>query len=230
MNALVMKSVKHRLTRSTVANSRAPRRGAVLVWFAYLVPYMLTVLTIVADLSRVSQASTELKTAVDAAALSGVKSWIQRGTQSAVLDASTAFEANRQLADSLAPLSAASASQPHGETTLPGDGLLFGSVQDWGLTRVFQPLESADATEFAADDMRNATTNDATSSITTSVICLRIRRSVLIPSFAGRVLRVAVGSYTVSAESYAWVSPSEGVPQLIHVDQTIASSAGETFP
>lgn len=98
-------------TRNVAANSRWPmviaasrrrdhshqtsRRGIATIWVLAAMPVVLTLLVMIVDGGNLWVARMELKNAIDAAALSGVKTWGEgSGTLQARLDAHDAFNTN----------------------------------------------------------------------------------------------------------------------------------------
>lgn len=123
-----------------------------MVYFVFLIPLLLLFLLGGAQAARQWQAKIELKNAVDAAALSAVKTWAESAsTAQAQLDADAAFSANSVIGQSY-PLVAATAAL-NGRTTAAAPSptepeILFGSIEDVGGT--FQFTSASTSAEIAA--------------------------------------------------------------------------------
>lgn len=75
--------------------SLSSRRGIATIWVLAAMPVLLTLLVMLVDAGNLWVARTELKNALDAGALSGVKTWGEGGsTLQARLDAQDAFNTN----------------------------------------------------------------------------------------------------------------------------------------
>ena len=98
-------------TRNVAANGQLPlviaassrrahpdhrsRRGIATIWVLAALPVVLTLLVMIVDGGNLWVARTEIRTALDAAALSAAKTWGEGGsTAQARLDAQDAFHTN----------------------------------------------------------------------------------------------------------------------------------------
>lgn len=120
-------------SNSRRANSR---RGIATIWVIVSMPALLTLLVVLIDVANVWLAKIELKNALDAAALSGVKSWGEgNSTAQSRLDANDAFNTNTILGSAFS-LVTAEGGCTNGNVISTGD-LLFGSTTDSGGTITF---------------------------------------------------------------------------------------------
>lgn len=190
------------------------RRGAVLVWFVFLVPLMMLILFGLTDYGAMTLARVQLRNATDAAALSAVKTWQQRGPQAAQADAVTILEANPVIQHTLwrgrgdgevVATSSAAADSPQvvadRRTTLV---VRLGYLIDQSGEHHFVTLDEAGAVEAAA--------------IPGGVPCAWVQQTVTVQSLAQGWLGVSFGPYSTSAESFARLSPDAARPQLVFVD------------
>lgn len=77
------------------AGRRGKRPGISTIWVIPSLPAVMTIVVMVVDVGRVWLARSELKNALDAAALSGIKTWGEGGTTAqARADANDAMSAN----------------------------------------------------------------------------------------------------------------------------------------
>jgi len=180
----------------------------VLVWFVCIIPIMLLILIGITDFGTAALARIELQNAVEAAALSAVKTWPKQGALAAYRDAEVIFAAN--------PISA----RKLGERAIAVDDFIeststtFGFVEDAGGALVFHPLSSGQ--DNTADQL--AGINQVQPPGPTFAYCVWVRKSVRVRGLAPAGVHVSLGPYVTTAESYARLCPERGVPQLVHMD------------
>lgn len=186
------------------------RRGTVLVWFVFIVPFMLLILLALTDYAGMSLARVQLKNAVDAASLSAVKSWEGNGSTAALQDAELVFAANPVIAQTLG------GDNPHARALVVTDPLLdtdlataltgtfLGYVADVGGQHVFHDLSIAADLPLPTDASLSR--------------CVCVRKTVQVSSMTRHWLGLELGPYTITVESFARLSPDLGQPQLVHVD------------
>ena len=209
--------------RHNLRSLPSPRRGAVLVWFVYVIPLMMLLLFALTDYGATARTGIELKNAVDAAALSAVKSWHALGPEAGLRDADAVFRGNAVLGSHRALRSTAA------DTRSPdflghATEITYGLLEDRGGRHVFHPIGNSTMT---SDRWRlPAQRALAAESIAPgSAVCVRVRRSLVMSGVGGAWQEAAFGDYSLTAESFARMDVEQGVPQLVHVDQ-VASTAG----
>lgn len=186
------------MTPHRPASRCSSRRGAVLVWFVFVIPLMLLLLLALTDFAGASLAKIELKNTVDAAALSAIKTWGTRGATAAAVDANTLIIANTQTSGILSRALTTPADAPDDDTT--NTVVTFGVLQDLGGRHLFVPLRGSEAAAMTGN------------------LCVSVKRTVVVPSLGGNWLGLSFGPYAVTAESFARLSPLERLPQLVAVD------------
>lgn len=207
-------------------NSRSEnpaRRGAVLVWFVYIIPLMMLLLFALTDYGATARTGIELKNAVDAAALSAVKSWHSLGPDAGVRDADAVFRGNAVLGSHRALRSTvADARSPDflGQAT----EVTFGLLEELGGRHVFHPLGAA---TMSGDQWRLPAQQalPAESITVNATPCVRVRRSLVMSGVGGAWQEAAFGDYSLTAESFARMDVRQGVPQLVSIDQ-VATTVG----
>lgn len=126
-----------RKPRALAASSRhAPsfpssRRGIATIWVLASMPVMLTLLVMLVDAGNLWVARAELKNALDAAALSGVKTWGQgSSTLQARLDAHDAFNTNTILGTQYSLLTAEGGCTNGNPSPSATAEILLGTISD----------------------------------------------------------------------------------------------------
>ncbi|MBI1348148.1 hypothetical protein GC163_17880 [bacterium] len=200
-------------TRSSECSRRCrprQRRGAVLVWFVFIIPLMLMILLALTDFSGASMAKIELRNAVDAAALSAVKTWDRGDLAAAAYDAEAVLNGNIQSSAIMSRAVTESSTQ----TDLPSIAtvITFGSVTAKNGQSVFTPGN--------LDPMMLVGEGDTLA----CQRCVMIQKTLNVPSIGGTWLGVSFGPYTVTTESFARICPRQNTPQLVFVD-VIASES-----
>ncbi len=192
------------------------RRAAVLVWFVYIIPLMMLLLFALTDYGTTIRTGIELKNAVDASALSAVKSWASLGPSAAWRDADATFHGNAVLGTSRA-LTTAAADRGSPDFLGKGAEVTFGILQDVGRQHVFHPIGQR---EMTSDRLKSPAMKPFAATVTDhhGTLCVRVRRSLLVTGIGGRWQQATFGNYSVTAESFARLCPDRGVPQLVHVD------------
>ncbi len=202
--------------RSVPRRTVKSRRGAVLVWFVYIIPLMMLLLFALTEYGTTARTGIELKNAVDASALSAVKSWNSLGPSAAWRDAGATFNGNGVLGASRALVTAA-ADRRSPDFAGPGAEVTFGILEDAGSQHVFHPIGQQ---QMRSDRLQSAAKSlfSKTMSTGNGTLCVRVRRSLVVAGIGGRWQQAAFGNYSVTAESFARLCPDRGVPQLVHVD------------
>ncbi len=210
-----MKLMKSPL-RCSIRRAVQPRRAAVLVWFVYIIPLMMLLLFALTDYGMTARTGIELKNAVDASALSAVKSWGSLGPAAAWRDAAATFNGNAVLGTSHA-LTTAAADRASPDFLGKGAEVAFGILQDIGGQHVFHPIGQQ---EMRSDRLQSPAMNQLEKTIAgrAGTLCVRIRRSLVVTGIGGKWQQSTFGNYSVTAESFARLCPDRGVPQLVHVD------------
>jgi hypothetical protein len=197
--------------------TRTPRRAAVLVWFVYIIPLMMLLLLALTDYGATARTGIELKNAVDAAALSAVKSWHDLGPDSALRDADAIFHGNAVLGSHRALRSTAADQQSpdfHGR----GTEVTLGLLEDRDGRHVFHAIgmQTLTSDQWQLPAAQVFSNNGA---IPTSSLCVRVRRSLVMSGVGGAWQEAAFGDYSLTAESFARIQFDRSVPQLVHIDQ-----------
>lgn len=123
------------LTRS-IPHFSARRRGIATIWIVVAMPVIVTLLIVVLDTANVWLAKSELKNAMDAAALSGAKTWGEGGsTLSARQAANRAAGINTVLGTTLT-LSTTEGGCTNNNTSSAGE-IVLGALSDTGTTLEF---------------------------------------------------------------------------------------------
>lgn len=186
------------------------RRGTILVWFVFIVPFMLLILLALTDYAGMSLARVQVKNAVDAASLSAVKSWESHGSTAALQDAELVFAANPVIAQTLG------GDNPQARPLIVTDpvldldlataltGTFLGYVADVGGQHVFHDLSAVADLPLPTD--------------AALARCVCVRKTVQVSSMTRRWLGLELGPYVITVESFARLSPEAGQPQLVHVD------------
>lgn len=195
---------------------RRPRRGAVLVWFVYIIPLMMLLLFALTDYGTTMRSGIELKNAVDASALSAVKSWASLGPGAAWRDADATFHGNAVLGASHA-LTTAATDRTSPDFLGRGGEVTFGLLEDIGGQHVFHPIGQQ---QMQSDRLKSPAMTQFQQAVTvgTVTLCVRVRRSLVVTGIGGKWQQTTFGQYSVTAESYARLCPDRAVPQLVHVD------------
>ncbi len=208
---------------------RQPRRGGVLVWFVYIIPLMMLLLFALTDYGTTARTGIELKNAVDAAALSAVKSWHSLGQSAAWRDAGATFQGNAVLGAARA-LKSTTSDQQSPDFLGRSTEVTFGMLEDRGGVHVFHPISAnmmqSDHLQLPGSSLVSQKTDHRSSSL-----CVRVRRSVMMTGVGGQLQKETFGDYSITAESFARLCPDRLTPQLVHVDH-ISSVVGswETIP
>jgi len=201
-NAIQLQSAK-----STTGN----RRGIATIWMILLIPVFFTLFGVMIDIARVWVAQIELKTALDAAVLSGVKTWADGGNTvanraAARDDTLVAADANTVVGlDSANPSFAVALTLDRNETlggdandnTSPNGEVVLGSLMSTG-----------GGTSFTFCSNTSPGGADAFS--------VHARKTVAIFSIWKNLFGITVGQYNVSADSVA--AYQAGEPRLVRVD------------
>lgn len=189
------------------------RRAAVLVWFVYVIPLMMLLLFALTDYGATARTGIELKNAVDAAALSAVKSWGSMGPDAAQRDADAAFQGNAVLGTHRALRSTvADAQSPDFSGSL--SEVTLGLLEVRGGRHIFHPLGTPSLTS----DRLRGPAREAFSTMS-ATLCARVRRSLMMSGVGQSWKEAAFGTYSITAESYARITDERTGPQLVHVDQ-----------
>ena len=217
-----MKRVSHLRQKLPYQNRR---RAAVLVWFVYVIPLMMLLLFALTDYGATARTGIELKNAVDAAALSAVKSWSALGPDAARRDADAAFQGNAVLGTHRA-LRSTNADARSPDYTGPSTEVTLGLLEARAGRHVFHPL----GTQTLTSDRLRGPANSVFSTTTTK-LCARVRRSVMMSGVGQAWKEAAFGTYSITAESYARIGNDQTGPQLVHVDQvSVVDGSWEGLP
>lgn len=176
------------------------RRGISTIWMILALPAVMTMFVAVMDVGHVWLARNELKSALDAAALSTVKTWGEGGTTAqARLDGNDAMSTNTVLGVSVTL-----------DTTDGGGG---------GACVNGNPSSTGEIVLGTVTGVATHTFNcNVTPTCPGGVFGVRIRKTVAVRSICPTFLNIGLGPYNVTAESYARYSCPSGPPQLVHVD------------
>ncbi len=205
--------------RGRSSSPALPRRnGAVLVWFVCIIPIMLLILLGITDFGTAALARIELQNAVEAAALSAVKTWPKHGIPAAYRDAEVVFAANAITARKLGERTAAA------DDFIESTSTIFGFLDDTAGVFVFHPWSGGRNGADAADE-----TGSIQPPGPSFAYCVCVRKSVRVRGLAPVGASLSLGPYITTAESYARLCPERGVPQLVHVDG-IADTGLQTPP
>lgn len=118
------------------SHHHSPRRGIATIWVVVAIPAITTLMVVVLDVANVWLAKSELKNAMDSAALSGVKTWGEGGTTLAARQAADrASSTNRVLGTSLT-LNTAEGGCTNNNVSSTGE-IVLGAVTDSGSALAF---------------------------------------------------------------------------------------------
>ena len=124
------------LSHTTVAKARHSRRGISTIWMIVALPAVMTVFVMVVDIGHVWLARNELKSALDAAALSTVKTWGEGGsTANARGDGNDAMSTNTVLGTAIT-LNTAEGGCTNGNVASTGE-IVLGTITDSGTINTF---------------------------------------------------------------------------------------------
>jgi Flp pilus assembly protein TadG len=202
--------LRHRLHHHASLTPRLDRRGAVLVWFVMIVPLMLLILVGLTDYAGMSLARIELQNAVDAAALSAIKSWSHAEPSAAATEAATLFAANPVIGQTLGGHDTGQAvatvltQQTSDDPAVVIDGALFGIWVDQHGTLLFRPSADQPA--------------DSASASTPATPMVLFRKTIQVHGITRGWLGGTLGPYVTSAEAYARLDPVTGRPQLVNIE------------
>lgn len=224
--ARLMKSVTFSLRRRTAHLSR---RAAVLVWFVYIIPLMMLLLLALTDYGATARTGIELKNAVDAAALSAVKSWHDLGPNDSLRDADAIFYGNAVLGSHRA-LRSTAADQQSPDFLGRDTEVTLGLLDDRDGRHVFHAIGAQSLTSDRWQrPAAQAFAKDG--AMPTTSLCVRVRRSLVMSGVGGAWQEAAFGDYSLTAESFARIQLDRSVPQLVHVDQVADRvDSWETLP
>lgn len=169
------------------------------MWVIVVLPGIMTMFVAVVDIGHIWLARNELKNALDAAALSGIKTWGESGgglTTQARLDANDAMSANTILGTTTTLDTTVGACT--NENVASTGEIVFGSVTDSGATIT---LDCSVAPSCPADTFG-----------------IRTRKTIEVRSICPTFLGIGLGPYGVTAESFARFTCPSGPPQLIRLD------------
>ncbi len=179
------------------------RRGIATIWIILALPALTTLLVVLMDVSNVWLAKTELKNAMDAASLSGAKTWGEGGsTLQARLAVFNASNTNTVLG-SVIPLDIAEGGCANGNVSSTSE-IVLGSITDTGTVLQFNCN----------------TTPNCGGGIPFAV---RTRKTIQINSVASSLFSFVLGPYDVTAESYARYACPAGPPQLVRVESVVCA-------
>ncbi len=205
-------------TRIVAANRRWPlviaasgrhaqhwsRRGIATIWVLAALPVVLTLLVMIVDGGNLWVARTELRNALDAAALSAAKTWGEGGTTAqARLDAHDAFNSNTILGTQ------------YSLSTFDGGGCGNGNSAPSTTAEILLGSITSPVTGLAIDYTGTPVCPGGTFGV-------RTRKVVSVPSVASAFLGLSVNPYLVTCESSAQFACGSGPPRVIHVNSFTA--------
>lgn len=202
-----------RFVDSKTPGARGPRRGAVLVWFVFVIPLMLMILLALTDFSGASLAKIELRNALDAAALSAVKTWDRGDIAAAAHDAEAVLMGNIQTSGILSR----SVTESLARDDLPSAATLvtFGTLTTTrGVSRFTPGIDNPALLTTDGDTLQRQR-------------CVMVQKTLHVPSIGGTWLGVSFGPYSVTTESFARISPHHKTPQLVFVDAIASERTSE---
>jgi hypothetical protein len=168
------------------------RRAAVIMWVILAMPVIAVAMVVLIDIARLWVAREEFKNALDAAALSGVKTWAEGGTFSqARNDANDAFTTNTILGNTYVLNTTAGTCTNENHPSLE---IVLGGVTQVGTNFIFDC--------------------NVTPSCPGGVFGVRVRRTISITSISTSLVGLSWGPYNLTAESYALYACPSGPPQL----------------
>jgi|GEM_PF-6274316 len=180
------------------------RRGAVLVWFVFVIPLMLMILLALTDFSGASLAKIELRNASDAAALSAIKTWDRGDIVVAASDAEAILMGNIQTSGILSR--AVTESLARDDLSSTATVVTFGTLTTRnGVASFTAGIDDLALLSAGADTIDRQR-------------CVLVQKTLHVPSIGGTWLGVSFGPYTVTTESFARISPHHHLPQLVFVD------------
>jgi len=195
---------------------QSARPGFVLLWVIVAIPAIVFLMGAVVDISRVWIARIELTNALEAAALSGVKTWGEAGTNdsgaraNARGDAVIAAAANTVIgqhpyADSPNPTSPAEAVvvtlDPNGE-----NGGANGNTLSTGELVLGQLTPSGSGFSFNANTVPGQ-----------NEFGVRAYKTMRIYSIWKPMFGIPLGPYTITADAVALYDDTNGQPRIVHV-------------
>jgi hypothetical protein len=97
----------------------------------------------------------------------------------------------------------------------------FGVLEDRQGLLIFHPISQQQMT---GDRFQGPASSALAqrSAQSTSTVCVRVRRSIVMTGVGKAWQEAAFGNYSITAESFARLCPERKVPQLVHVDQISA--------
>jgi len=126
----------NRLRPASAGSHDPARRGLSTIWVIAAIPAVMTMFVLVVDIANIWLARIELKNALDAAALSTVKSWGEgSSTAQARLNGNDAMTTNTVLG-SVITLNTAEGGCVNGNVSSTGE-IVLGSITDNGTTNIF---------------------------------------------------------------------------------------------
>jgi len=187
------------------------RSGIVIFWVIIIAPALLFLLGAIVDISRVWLARIELTNALEAAALSGVKTWGEAGTggntsaqrQSARTHAQTTASANTVIGqNSGSPQAAVVVSLDRNETsgsgpndnTSPTGELVLGQIISSGSTFTF---------------------NASSAPTANNQFAVRTNKTVTIYSIWSNLIGIPVGPYQITSGAVAWYDSTQSQPRIV---------------
>lgn len=194
------------LTRSPCRHTRS---GAITLWMILVIPCLFAMLALLADVSRLWLARIELTNALEAAALSGVKTWAEEGNSpanrsAARADALVAADANTVIGQSAsAPADAVPVTLDANENPgadpndndSPDGELVLGALVESGFVFTFcSNLPPGGGREFA----------------------VRTRKTVTVHSIWTSLFGGTVGPYHVTSNAVA--AFRDGQPRIVHME------------
>ncbi|HWL08788.1 MAG TPA: pilus assembly protein TadG-related protein [Planctomicrobium sp.] len=183
------------------------RRGAITLWMILIIPAIVLLFGVVVDMSRLWVARIELTNALEAAALSGVKTWenigdTPTGRETARIHARTAAAANTVTGHGPLVLDENENTSNTNDNNLPSGEILLGRVNISGSPVNFQYNAEPDSGYYFA--VRTQRTDLNVASIWT------------VPSW---IFGNAMGPYEITASAVAVYA--NGQPRIVHVDAVV---------
>ena len=179
------------------------RRGIATIWIILTLPALATLLVVLMDVSNVWLAKTELKNALDAASLSGAKTWGEGGSTLVTRLAANSASSTNTVLGTTVSLDIAEGGCANGNASSTAE-IVLGIITDTGTVLQFN-------------------CNTAPNCGASVPFAVRTRKTLQISSVAASLFGFTIGPYDVTAESYARYACASGPPQLVRVESVVCT-------
>jgi uncharacterized membrane protein len=195
------KVIPTRFVVGSQTSTASPRGGIAVLWVILAVPAILTLFLLVLDVANLWLARIELRNALDAAALSGAKTWGEGGTtNNARTDAQTTAALNTVIGNTVTLSLNENAGATNGNSASTGD-IILGTITVSGGVQTFNWCGTPDCPTGAA------------------MYAVRTSATVSVESLFDSWFGTSFGPFDITSSSYAqYACSATGPPQLVKVD------------